>query len=202
MFFKRWIAASLLSLIFGCQELAERVKPDRVSAGVTARKISGSHQGFHVKAMMPLWEVRAKKQVTKNLDAYARGQWNQGTLRAEHPLLAGQGSGEFASGAVGLDYFPWHSRHFGFEIGEELYYANYQMKGGLGPITQRENDSFLGVGTNLGVLGELPLKKLGLEHGTITWGLGYNLTDTQARRSRVSLDGWYWSLGVQVNLGK
>lgn len=184
----------------GCQELAERVTPDRVSAGLAARQLRGRHNGFKADAVIPLWEVRAKKRLTDNLDLYGRLQLNRGAVEADHPIARGEGEGHLESVGLGLNYYPFETRAIGLDWGAEGYHAAYQMRGGFGPIGDQTSDRFAGLGTNLGLVGEVPLDKK--KRWSLVWGAGYNLTATDAHRADVSLDGWYGTLGFQLNLSR
>lgn len=182
----------------GCVEILERVKPDRISVGVTARQIEGAYKGFKVKTVMPVWEVRAKKKLADSLDAYGRIQFNQGTLSAQHDILWGKAEGDFESLGVGLNYFPLDTRAIGLEVGLEIFRAEYEMQGGLGPIRQITPDRFWGGGLNLGAVGKISLDKKRRWH--FVWGAGYNFTETDARKAKADLDGWYGIVGIEINL--
>lgn len=197
----RGLATWLLILVCGgCEQIIERVKPERVSAGIVARQLRGSNLGFKVDTVMPVWEVRAKKKLAENLDAYVKGQFNKGAVGAGHPIADGEGKGHFESAGVGLDYFPFKTRALGLEAGMEMYYADYEMRGGLGPIQAATPDSFWGGGGNLGLVGEIPLDKK--QRCSLVWGVGHNFTATEAKEARVNMSGWYGGLSLQFSWGQ
>ena len=189
-----WLMAS----VNGCGEVVESIKPDRVSVGMTGRQITGSCQGSKVDTMMPLWEARAKKAAAKNLDTYARLQFNHGALSADHPICSGKAEGDFESLGFGLDYFPFPTRLLGLEMGVEGFRAEYEMRGRLGPIRQATSDSFWGSGFNLGLMGEVPLAKN--ERWKLVWGAGRNFDAVERGRAKVDLGGWYGTMAIEFNL--
>ena len=188
----------LLASVNGCGEVVESIKPDRVSVGMTGRQVSGTYQGFEVKTTMPLWELKAKKKLQENLDAYARLQFNHGALSAGHSICSGEAAGTFTSIGFGLNYFPFDTRLFGFEAGVESFQAEYEMRGRLGPIKQVTPDSFWGGGFNLGLVGEVPLTKN--ERWKLIWGAGYNFTTVESGRAKADLGGCYGGLGIEIGL--
>lgn len=195
----RRVVAGLLTFSGGCAEIFDRVEPDRVSVGVTARQIEGDYRGLKVKTTMPVWEVRAKKKlIDSRLDAYGRIQFNQGTLKARHNVLEGKSRGYFENVGVGLNYFPLDTRMIGLEVGIETFRAEHKMQGGFGPIRQATSDRFWGGGVNLGTVGEIPLDKG--KRWRFVWGAGYNFTDSNSKKARVDLDGWYGIVGIEINL--
>ncbi len=176
------------------------ISPDRGSLGLATRQISGKYNGMRAKAVIPLWELRAKQRLTDNLDAYAQLQFNQGGVQATHPVLAGQAEGSFVSGGLGVHYFPITSRVMGLDLGLEAYQARYRMMGRLGPIKLTTPDQFTGLGLNLGAIGEIPISKS--KDWRVVWGMGYHFTETFTRRADVDLDGWYGSIGIEITLGR
>jgi hypothetical protein len=194
------VALWLPVLVNGCGEGTEKLKPDRLSVGITSRQIAGSYQGSKVNTMIPLWEVRAKKAAAKNLDAYARLQLNHGAVTAEHPVYEVKSEGDLESLGFGLNYFPFETRLLGLEAGVEGFRAGYKMRGHLGPIKQVTPDSFWGGGFNLGLVGEVPLTKN--ERWKLIWGAGHNFTATECGRAEVGLSGLYGTVNIEINWGQ
>lgn len=196
----RWLVMWLLALVCGgCAETFEKLKPDRVSVGVSARQLRGSNKGFKVDTVMPVWEIRAKKKLADNLDAYVRGQFNKGTVSAAHPLFEGEGEGYFAGAGGGINYFPFRTHVIGLDAGLEAYHSGYDMRGGFGPIHETRGGRFSGGGINLGAMGEIPLDKK--QRWSLIWGAGHNFTATKAEGARANLSGWYGTVGLQLNWG-
>lgn len=154
-------------------------------------------------------EKSCRKKLADSLDAYGRVQFNQGTLSAQHDILWGKAERDFQSFGVGLNYFPLDTRLIGLEVGMEVFRAEYEMQGGLGPIRQITPDRFWGGGANLGAVRKIPLNKRGKWH--FIWGAGYNFTplesrfltgftETNTRKARVDLGGWYEIIGIEISL--
>jgi len=193
------IAMCLLVFANGCGEVVEALKPDRVSVGITGRQIAGSYQNFKVDTTIPLWELKAKKKLRENLDAYSRLQLNHGALSADHPICSGKTRGTFTSFGFGLDYFPFETRLLGFEVGVESFYADYRMMGRLGPIKETTPGSLWGGGFNPGLVGELPLTKD--QRWKLIWGISHNFTATKCRGTKASLGDWSGGVGIEIRLG-
>jgi hypothetical protein len=167
---------------------------------MSARQLRGSNKGFKVDTVMPVWEVRAKKKLAENWDAYVKGQFNKGAVGAKHPIAEGEGEGYFVGVGGGINYFPFRTRAMGLDAGLEAYHSEYEMRGGFGPIREATSDHFSGGGMNLGAMGEIPLDKK--QRWSLVWGAGHNFTVTEAREARVNMSGWYGTIGFQLNLGK
>ncbi len=173
--------------------------PDRASVSLNVRQVKGSHRTLTVNDLIPIGELRLKKKLDERLDAYVKLQYIQGELAARHPIANGDAGGQLMGGGLGLDYFPWpHKRWLGLELGAEFFSADYEMRGRWGPIKLVEPDRLWGAGLNLGLVGEIPLGQS--ERWRVIWGAGYNLTETNARRARVDLGGWYGLVGLEISL--
>jgi len=203
---KRKIGRVVLSLLAGsvfscsgCSQIAEKIRPDSVRVGVVARQIKGKYRRFKVRENPCFYRIQGNKKLNDEIDFYARLDYNHGSIDASHDFLDGKVSGHFESLGLGVNYFPFDSRYVGFDLGVEGFYADYGMSGGKFRFRDKTPDSLFGYGFNTGVVGEIPLDKK--RRFFISWGAGYNFTDSFVKKANADFDGWYGFLGVGINLG-
>jgi hypothetical protein len=194
------LVSALVALTTGLGQVSLS-KDVRLEFGTSVREVRGSHEGFRLHAPLPLWEARIKKSFNEQLDGFVGIALNRGAIGAEHPVLRGQAVGDFGSLSLGLDYYPDRRRLLGFELAGETLFSRYEMRGGFGPCRQRTPDELFGVGTSIGLVGEIPLP-FGENHRyRLVWGSGYNFTLTSHHRAASDLSGWYGRIAIHIDLG-
>ncbi len=174
---------------------------DRVSMGSTWRQVEARQNGLKAKIVIPVAEVRAKKELTPKLDAYWSGQFAIGEARAQDYLVKFDAEGDFESLEVGFDYYFSETHALGLGLGVGIARAKYQVRGRWGKIGLTKADQFWsGPNLNLALVGEIP--PVTADNLKLVWRLGYNFTQAHIERSEidVDLDGWYVGIGLQFDL--
>jgi len=195
----RSLAVGLIGFACGCGELADRIKPDSYEEGIAARQVSGSFRGFKADRIIPLGRARLNRKIDLGgkFESYFGVDYNKGEVGAAHPVFEGFGRGSFNGVNTGLKYAPF-SKNWGFELGGELFYCEYDMIGGLGEFKQKTSDELFGWGLNAGLFGEIPIN----DRVSIIGSAGYNFTDNFTRNANVDFDGVYGFVGVKIKLTK
>ncbi|MEA1929370.1 MAG: hypothetical protein U9M92_00575 [Patescibacteria group bacterium] len=169
------VALALFTSTNGCGGALKNFEPDRISVGVGAREAKANFSVLDIDIVLPTIIVRIKKHLSEWLDVYVQAQVCQGGLHAQRSVLRARAEGYFAGVGWGLDWYLFGTRLLGLQVGGEIFWADYDIRGGWGPFQLRIDDRLYGSGLNVGLVGEVPLGKSG--RWWLTWGACRNFTN-------------------------
>ncbi len=169
--------------------------PDGIASGIVFREVRGRDLIDREEALIPLVRIEVDKGLSDTLDLRGWFDFVNGRVELDSGIIEQAVRGDMQAGGVGLRYHPF-SKYLNFDVGAELFRADYSVITKPSLFSARNSDKALGWGLSAGLSTAIPLT----ESIELTASGGYIVSDNDTDDIHMSFDSFYFMVGLRVAL--